>query len=95
MVEDALVAVARGEDSIHPIRTREMQKLGGNGLAGVLEEVFGPIAEQRDDVVDHGRLRCSFPLGKRGMIVESANTSKETGRRPNRNVLVLDAAFEN
>ena len=45
MVEDELVAIARDVDPIHPIRTRQMQKLGGNGLAGVLEEVLSPIAE--------------------------------------------------
>ena len=62
MIEDALVAVAGRENPIHPIRARQMQKLGRNGLAGVLKEVLGPIAEQRYNVVDHGRVRCSFPV---------------------------------
>jgi hypothetical protein len=45
MIEDALIAVAWGENPIHPVRTRQMQKLGRNGLAGVLEKVLGSIAE--------------------------------------------------
>jgi hypothetical protein len=62
MIEDALVAVAGRENPIHPIRARQMQKLGRNGLAGVLKEVLGPIAEQGYNIVDHGRVRCSFPV---------------------------------
>ena len=61
VVQDALVAVGRSKDAIHPVRARQVQELGGNGLAVVLEEVLGLVAEEGDDVVDHGRVGCAFP----------------------------------
>jgi hypothetical protein len=62
VVQDALVAIGRSKDAIHPVRARQMQELGRNGLAVVLGEVLGLVAVEGDDVVDHGRVGVHFPV---------------------------------
>ena len=57
VVQDALVAIGGGKDAINPVRARQVQELGGNGLAVVLEKILSLVAEEGDDVVDHGRVR--------------------------------------
>ena len=82
MIEDALVAVAGRENPIHPIRARQMQKLGRNGLAGVLMR-YSALSPSRDTMLSimESQMQLSR-LGKRRTLVESAHPAKRTGRRP-------------
>ena len=71
VVQDALVAVGGSKDAIHPVRTRQVQQRGRNGLAVMLEEILGLVAEEGDDVVDHGESGALSRVSERGLIVES------------------------
>ena len=54
-----------------PVRARQVQQRGRNGLAVMLEEILGLVAEEGDDVVDHGESGALSRVSERGLIVES------------------------
>jgi hypothetical protein len=53
VVDHALISVAGGEDSVHKIRSGQVEEVFGDGLARMAEEGVGLVSEERGDGIDH------------------------------------------